>query len=438
MPSRNLFFCTVPLAFLTAVTPAFAATTLPPGTKFTSTSTCQVASSISGISSSSQRLVNNFKYNAREINRGYNDSTHVRIEYNGQLVWVPIGGCGTLPIFQSTNTCRVASSISGIPSSSRRLTNGKYYAVTAFNQQTNPAASTHVQLNNDGFLEWTAINGCGNLVSFNGSSSPTPTPTPSPTPTPTPSGGIPGTGPFFDTINNPENNKFGGNSDPTPPPPQLTAFDREMAAICGAPGTSVSATTFKNTLKKYPAELNRIMQFTGYRVFGTRPARYTNVDDYLNQLAEAWFDPNTKGYDHIFCGEPEPTKVGGLHFHARYLDLQQKGQAGRLLNNSSNQEIVPGVIYTIGVKMLNASGGYSESKIKGYGYTLSAEELLKFATKAFRDNPTSSTTSSVACLLDVNDDGKNFKMVFVRRASGIRTFYPDATPGSDPACTINP
>jgi len=433
MPSRNLFFCTVPLAFLTAVTPAFAATTLPTGTKFTSTSTCQVASSISGISSSSQRLVNNFKYNAREINKGYSDSTHVRIEYNGQLVWVPIGGCGNLPIFQSTNTCRVASSINGIPSSSRRLTNGKYYAVTAFNQQTNPAASTHVQLNNGGFLEWTAINGCGNVINVGSSSSPSPTPTP----TPTPSGGIPGTGPFFDTINNTENNKVGGNSDPTPPPPQLTAFDREMAAICGAPGTSVSATTFKNTLKKYPAELNRIMQFTGYRVFGTRPAQYTNVDDYLNQLAEAWFDPNTKAYDHIFCGEPEGNKVGGLHFHARYLDLQQKGQAGRVLNNRRNQEIVPGVIYTIGVKMLNASGGYSQSNIKGYGYTLSAEDLLKFGTKAFRDNPTSSTTST-ACLLDVNDDGKNFKMVFVRRASGIRTFYPDATPGSDPACRINP
>ncbi|MFN3359954.1 MAG: EndoU domain-containing protein [Pseudanabaenaceae cyanobacterium] len=425
----------VPLYLGTLVFPAFAATTLPPGTKFTATSTCQVASSISGITSSSQRLVSNIQYNAREINRGYNDSTHVRIEYNGQLMWVAINGCGRLPVFQSTNTCRVASSIAGISSSSKRLQNGTFYAITAFNQQTNPAASTHVQLNNGGVLDWTAISGCGNVIQVASSSTPSPTPTP----TPAPGGGIPGTGPFFDTINNPENNAFGGNVDPTPPPPTLTAFDREMAAICGAPGTAVSATTFKNAMKKYPAELNRIMQFTGYRVFGNRPAQYTNPDQYLDQLAAAWFDPNTKGFDHIFCGEPEPGgKVGGLHFHARYLDLQEKGLAGRLLNNSSKQEIVPGVIYTIGVRMRNASGGISESAIKGYGYTLSAEDLLKFVTKAFRDNPSSNTASSDGCILDVTDDGKNFKTMFFRRASGIRTFYPDATPefGKFPACVI--
>lgn len=210
-----------------------------------------------------------------------------------------------------------------------------------------------------------------------------------------------------------------------------------MSAICGAPGSRVSPTVFKNTLKKYPAELNRIMQYTGYRVFGSRPAQYTNVDDYLNQLAEAWVNSETHAYDHIFCGEPTST-IGGLHFHRRYYDLQQSGQAGRVLNNSNNQEIVPGVIYTIGVKMSNGSGGFAQSNIKGYGYTLSAEDLLKFGTKAFRDNPTSSSSSS-ACILNVNDDGKNFKMVFVRRASGIRTFYPDATPStSDPVCKVNP
>ncbi|MCA1903448.1 MAG: hypothetical protein LDL47_01230, partial [Cyanobacteria bacterium KgW148] len=84
MFNRSFILFAVPFAVVTAVPSAFAVT-LPTGTKFTSTSTCQAASSISGISSSSQRLVNNIKYDAREINRGYTDSTHVRVLLNGQL-----------------------------------------------------------------------------------------------------------------------------------------------------------------------------------------------------------------------------------------------------------------------------------------------------------------------------------------------------------------
>ena len=72
--------------------------------------------------------------------------------------------------------------------------------------------------------------------------------------------------------------------------------------------------------------------------------------------------------------------------------------------------------------------------MKGYGVTLSAADILKTGTKAMVDNPTQSTRND-ACLLQVQDEGKNFKMVFVRKANGIRTLYPDATPStSAPAC----
>ncbi|NET35268.1 MAG: EndoU domain-containing protein [Cyanothece sp. SIO1E1] len=62
---------------------------------------------------------------------------------------------------------------------------------------------------------------------------------------------------------------------------------------------------------------------------------------------------------------------------------------------------------------------------------------MKISTKAFRDNPTNSREST-GCLLDIKDDCKNFKAVFVRRASGVRTFYPDATPdaGRNGTCAI--
>jgi hypothetical protein len=59
-------------------------------------------------------------------------------------------------------------------------------------------------------------------------------------------------------------------------------------------------------------------------------------------------------------------------------------------------------------------------------------------TRAFAENPTASPESA-GCLLEVSDDGHDFTAVFVRRASGIRTFYPDATPNGpgeqqNPAC----
>ncbi|YAF98954.1 MAG: EndoU domain-containing protein (plasmid) [Nodularia sp. CChRGM 3473] len=75
----------------------------------------------------------------------------------------------------------------------------------------------------------------------------------------------------------------------------------------------------------------------------------------------------------------------------------------------------------------------SQSSIKGYPYTLSAEELLPIAALAYKKNPNTSSTNTV-CHWSVTDKGITFKAVFVRRSGGIRTFYPDAIPGSNPNC----
>ncbi len=97
------------------------------------------------------------------------------------------------------------------------------------------------------------------------------------------------------------------------------------------------------------------------------------------------------------------------------------------MTNHHQNEVVDGVIYTMGVRMKNSSGRVVSDATKGYGLTLSGEDILKVVTRAFADNPTTST-SSAGCILPVKDDGYDFKTVFVRRATGIRTFYPDATP----------
>ena len=88
----------------------------------------------------------------------------------------------------------------------------------------------------------------------------------------------------------------------------------------------------------------------------------------------------------------------------------------------------------MGVTLKTADGNLARHATKGYGLTLSASDMLKVVTRAFAENP-SSGKDSTACLLPITDDGKSFTTVFVRRAAGIRTFYPDATPAhDDPAC----
>lgn len=234
--------------------------------------------------------------------------------------------------------------------------------------------------------------------------------------------------PFFDDVDNPVAVGFGGTVDITPPPPPLDAFDDAIAGMCGAPGKVTSEAEFKALMNAHPQVLARVKQFTGGRVFADRPPR---ADDaaYLGDLAEAWYA--IKAFDHIMCGEPSPTgsgKIGGLHFHGRYLRLQEAGQICRM-DNLARSEVVAGSIYTMGVVMLMPDGRRVNDNRKGYGLTLSGEDLIKVVTRAFADNATASREST-GCLLPVSDDGESFTAVFVRRAAGIRTFYPDATPNA--------
>ncbi len=272
---------------------------------------------------------------------------------------------------------------------------------------------THAYIEVEGTRKWVALS-CGQ---YEGEVATTP-------PTEEPKDFLP----FFDEIDNPIPLRVGGIADITPVPPQLNKFDRAVVKACGEPGKRVSRREFVDLMNDNPEVLEQVKEFVGDRVFANRPSS-TSSSDFLQDLTDAWFS-NAEGFNHIFCGEPVPGgKIGGLHFWGRYLELQEASLAGRLPGNTSREEVVPGTIYTLGVEM-SVDGGIASSKIKGYGLTLSAEDILKFVTKAFRDNPTRSSRSS-ACLLDVEDEGKEFKAVFVRRASGIRTFYPDATPRSN-------
>jgi len=229
--------------------------------------------------------------------------------------------------------------------------------------------------------------------------------------------------PFFDNEANPIKLK-NGNADITPPAPTLDAFDEAVNQVCGPSGKVTARAEFVQLMKAHPAVLADVMRFTSGKVFGDEPATQ-DADTYLQALTRAWYDVHA--FDHIFCGETEgEKKIGGLHFVGRYVQLQKTGEACRLPNFKSN-EVVPGSIYSMGVKMKKANGQFISHEIKGYGLTYSAAEILKAGTRALAENPTSSSAST-ACLQRVSDGPVNYTMVFVRRKQGVRTFYPDATP----------
>ena len=291
------------------------------------------------------------------------------------------------------------------------------------NRRDNP---THAFVRVGTENKWIEL-GCGHFADAQPAGTPGVAQTPAAPSAPTPQDASPQAClPFFDDVDNPVRVGFGGRADITPKAPVQTAFDTAVVAACGAPGKVVARDEFKTLMRAHPAVLEAIRSFTGGKVFANRPPRPT-TEDYLGELTEAWFAVHA--FDHIFCGEPSAAgggKIGGLHFHGRYLQLQQSGDACRMTNFNQN-EVVPGAVYTMGVIMKNAGGGFVRDARKGYGLTLSAEDILKSATRAFAENPTASVEST-GCLLALRDDGQQFTNVFVRRAAGIRTFYPDATP----------
>ncbi|MDZ8024164.1 MAG: EndoU domain-containing protein [Nostoc sp. DedQUE11] len=228
--------------------------------------------------------------------------------------------------------------------------------------------------------------------------------------------------PFFDNVNNPVTVGFpaGQQVDITPPPPQLNSFDQAVLKICGSIGTRVSTNSFKQLLSSYPDVLEKVQQASGGELSSGRK----NKAQFLEDLTNIWF--KRRGFEHIFCGEIyNANDIGGLHFYGRYLQLQNQGIGGRLPYNQGREEVVPGVIYTMGV-VIKQKNRTIRDVIKGYGYLSNAEEILLDTTKIFKLQG----NNEGACIYNVSDreTGKSFPTVFVREEKAIITYYPDATP----------
>jgi hypothetical protein len=232
--------------------------------------------------------------------------------------------------------------------------------------------------------------------------------------------------PFFDHLDNPDLHHFppGVEVDITPPPPHLAVFDRDVLQVCGNIGHRVYAEDFQSLLSYYPDILQRIQQSVDGEIF---PGRNSTAE-FLADLTEIWFKHH--GFEHIFCGNIRKGKIKGMHYVGRYLQLQEQGLAGKLPHNQSQEEVIPGAAYTIGV-LLRYGNQVLIDRRTGYALVTDAAELLIAATQAFK----AQNRSDYVCTFPVvdADSGKTYPAVFVKKDDAIVTFYPDVTP-TDPWC----
>lgn len=348
--------------------------------------------------------------------------------------------------FKASRDCAAKPAIKGDNPGNVTLTIEQVYPVIGLNRPNGNAVLLRIATAEPD-RRWVAID-CGSFQSTAGESSapsvtppdpatPGPTGQPSTNPTTNPAcavGPVPKT--FFDDTCTlvPVGNQA-EPADISPPKPTLNAFDRRIVELCGTDfGGAVSQARFGQLMRDYPDVRQRLQNDVGGAL---NPGRTTPAQ-FITDLTAIWF--NAKGFQHIFCGEQEgsdDTGIGGLHFSGRYLDLQERGIAEMIATTSKGtdaiEEVVPGVIYTFGVKVKRPNGQTINHKIKGYGYTLNAQEMLLVATKTYK------TSTAQSCLITIQDttvapfpvQPVTFKAKFVRKDGGIRTFYPMAKPTGD-------
>jgi hypothetical protein len=239
--------------------------------------------------------------------------------------------------------------------------------------------------------------------------------------------------PFFDRASQSEQlrSPVGRSVDATPRLPPLNKFDQSVLAICGEFGARVDPVDVRQLFNQSPAVVKQIKQAVDGEIFAGR----SRPSEFLDDLVQIWTENHA--FSHIFCGEMKGERIGGLHYVGRYAQLQQQGKAGRLPDNQSEEEVLEGAIYTVGIE-LQARGRVLRDRKKGYAYPSDAAELLEDGTWAFKQFQPGHTDGTRSCLYSVNDpDASPFDMVFVKTDRAIVTLYPDATPpDNQPRCKI--
>ena len=248
--------------------------------------------------------------------------------------------------------------------------------------------------------------------------------------------------PFFDSVETGELLSFprGVEVDAMPKPPTVTAFDQQVLNTCGAFGSGVSVDQVRSLFEKNPdivAQIKKAVEESVVQPPGM-PVRRQSKEVFFEDLVSMW--TGQRGFEHIFCGQVKGNDIKGLHFAARYYELQRKGIAGRLPFNQRQEEVIAGLVYTMGIQA-RVNGRVLNDRKGGYSYVSSALEILIDGTRAYTQFKINSGQNNSVCSYNAEDIEtlQKFKAVFVKNDRGIVTMYPDATPNAgDRPCNQSP
>lgn len=224
--------------------------------------------------------------------------------------------------------------------------------------------------------------------------------------------------PFFDDINNPTLvNVFDESThrfvraygDMSPRAPEVTKLDADFLTVCGAWGSKVSPEKIRALLDAHAGELMNPLK-------SLLPASQAAARDALVAIWTA-----RGAFEHIFCGQPSQSKIGGLHFGARYLQLQKQGAICRKTGNSAD-ELLEGRVYTMGI----TTPAVSDPK-KGYALGEHARDIFYEATWTFLRHCAKGSRSNFGCLVRSAAEPTVFNQLFCAQGRGLITRYSVAS-----------
>jgi len=230
--------------------------------------------------------------------------------------------------------------------------------------------------------------------------------------------------PFFDTRSNPVYVDYPRKvrQDITPEPPPIDSWEENLLALCGYPGDYPEPGPFRALIESEPRLLKDLAQALGCKDNGDNPA--CGHDAVLDRITDLWFLAD--GFRRVFCGEFTPERMDGPHYRGAFFQLQRRNWGGLMAPYRGREEIVPGLIYSIGVEHEWRGQRVKTIAAPGYFYSLNARQLLIHGTRAITLLGPSSTKQACRYTLQDTETQKLFYSVIIGKDEGIKTFYPTA------------
>lgn len=230
--------------------------------------------------------------------------------------------------------------------------------------------------------------------------------------------------PFFDQRNNNVYTDYPHKirQDITPPPPNVSQFEERLLAICGYPNDYPEPGAFRSLIESSPELLEKLS--VALDCNDANPD--CKHDMLLDRITDLWFLAD--GFRRVFCGEPSAKKIEGPHYRAAYLQFQRRGWAGLMPPHKGREEIIPGLIYSIGIEYEWHGQRIQTPVSPGYFYTLDATDLLVHGTRAI--NLLGAPDTKQACrytinlAVNANNKVNTLNSIVIGKDGGLKTFYP--------------